>query len=130
MNDHVAMIKQIYDAFARGVVPAVLGSLDPKIDWREAEGYRYADGNPYVGPDRVLQGVFMRLVGEWDGFAVKPTEFLATPDGAVVIGRYAAKHKASGKSLDAEFAHVWRVSNGKVTGFKQFTDTAQFSRIL
>jgi ketosteroid isomerase-like protein len=127
MSDHVALVQGIYSAFARGDVPAVLAALDPHIEWREAEGYPYAAGNPYVGPDGVLHGVFMRLGGEWDNFTVTPHEFLATADGAVVLGRYQGTFKSTRRAIDAQFAHVFRLSNGKVTHFQQFTDTAQFS---
>jgi hypothetical protein len=126
-SDHVALVTQLYDAFARGDVPAVLGTFDPQIDWREAEGSAYADGNPYIGPDAVLRGVFGRLMTEWDGFTVTPREFLATPDGVVTLGRYTARNKSTGQSLDAQFAHVWRVDDGKIRSFQQFTDTAQFA---
>ena len=125
-QDETAIARQIYEAFAKGDVPTVLGRFDPQIDWREAEGYAYADGNPYIGPDAILNGIFVRLGGEWDGFAVKPTEFLPTPDGVVTLGRYAGKYKATGRAVDAQFVHVWRMKNGKVSHFQQFTDTAQF----
>jgi ketosteroid isomerase-like protein len=125
-SDHVAIVKQLYDAFARGDVPAVLGAFDPNIRWQEAEGFVYADGNPYVGPEAVLQGVFGRLAGEWDNFTVHPREISATPDGAVTEGRYTGTYKATGRRIDAQFAHVWRISDGKVSGFQQYTDTAQF----
>ncbi|MEO6259301.1 MAG: hypothetical protein ABIP63_03090, partial [Thermoanaerobaculia bacterium] len=36
-------IRSLYDAFARGDVPTVLGSLDPNIVWMEAENINYAD---------------------------------------------------------------------------------------
>jgi uncharacterized protein len=126
-SDHVALVKQLYDAFARGDVPTVLAMFDPQIAWREAEGFAYADGNPYIGPDAVLHGVFGRLMTEWDGFTVTPREFLPTPDGVVTLGRYTAKNKSTGHSLDAEFAHVWHMHGGKIRSFQQFTDTAQFA---
>ena len=126
-SDPIALIKQLYYALARGDVPAVLGAFDPQIDWREAEGFAYADGNPYIGPDAVLRGVFSRLMTEWDGFTVTPREFLATPDGVVTLGRYTARHKSTGHALDAQFAHVWHIQNGKIRSFQQFTDTAQFA---
>jgi len=44
------MIKNIYDSLARGDAPAVLGAMDPAIQWREADNFLYAGGNPYVGP--------------------------------------------------------------------------------
>ncbi len=128
--DHVQIVRQLYEAFARGDVPAVLGSLDSAIHWQEAEGFVYADGNPYVGHDAVLQGVFGRLVGEWDGFAVHPKDIVATADGALATGRYTGTYKGTGKSVDAQFAHVWRITDGKVRGFQQYTDTAQFSHAV
>lgn len=125
-SDAVSLITQLYEAFARGDVPTVLGAFDSQIEWREAEGFEYASGNPYVGPDAVLQGVFGRLAGEWDNFTVTPRDLLATPDGIVALGRYTATNKATGRPLDAQFAHVWRVQDGKVRAFQQYTDTAQF----
>jgi ketosteroid isomerase-like protein len=97
-SDHVSLVKQVYDAFAKGDVSAVLATFDPQIDWREAEGFAYADGNPYIGPEAVLQGVFGRLMSEWDGFAATPREFLATTDGVVTLGRYTATNKATGRA--------------------------------
>jgi ketosteroid isomerase-like protein len=126
-SDHVSLVKQVYDAFAKGDVPGVLANFDPQIDWREAEGFAYADGNPYIGPEAVLQGVFGRLMSEWNGFAATPQEFLATADGVVTLGRYTATNKATGRAVDAPFAHIWRVQDGKLRYFQQFTDTAQFA---
>jgi hypothetical protein len=125
-SDHVAVIRQLYDAFARGDVPAVLGAFDSRIEWREAEGFVYADGNPYIGPDAIVQGVFGRLATEWDNFTVKASEILATTEGAVSFGRYSGVYKRTGRRIDAQFAHVWRISGGKIQGFQQYTDTAQF----
>ena len=42
----------------------------------------------------------------------------------VVLGYYAGKNKRTGKSFSSEFCHVLTVSEGKVTSFKEFTDTA------
>ena len=129
-SDAVSTVRQLYDAFARGDVPAVLGALDPEIQWKEAEGFLYAEGNPYVGPTAILHGVLGRIAGEWDDFQVQPQEILATTDGALAMGRYSGTYKGTGRRIDAEFAHVWRVTGGKITGFQQYTDTAQFSHAV
>ena len=62
--ENVAAVKATYDAFAVGDVPAVLGAMSPAIEWNEAENFPYADGNPYRGPEAVLNGVFARIGGE------------------------------------------------------------------
>ncbi|HUF77232.1 MAG TPA: nuclear transport factor 2 family protein [Longimicrobiales bacterium] len=120
----------LYEAFGRGDADTVLGSLAADVDWREAETQPYADGNPYIGPQRVGEGVFGRIMSDYDGFAVNPQRFVADGDTVAVAGRYTGTHKASGESLDAQFAHFWTVRDGKVAKFQQYTDTAQMSRIL
>jgi len=125
---NVATIKGLYDAFARGDVPAVLGMMDANISWTDAEGFPY--GGTYHGPDAVLQGVFIPLGNEWDGFSVVPEEFIDGGDKIVAIGAYSGKYKATGKSFKAPFAHVWTLKDGKVVVFHQHTDTAKVNEAM
>jgi ketosteroid isomerase-like protein len=116
----------LYDAFARGDVPAVLGVMHPEIHWHEAEGNPYMpSGEALVGPDAVLEGVFKRLAEEWDGFAVHPGTYHDAGDVVVVELRYSGTHKETGKSIDAQVCHVWTLQDGKVTKFQQYVDTAK-----
>ena len=124
-QDNVTVIRSMYAAFAAGDVPAVLAGMDPQIEWNEAEHFPYADGNPYVGPAAVLEGVFKRLGAEWEYWTLVVNEVLDAGDTVVALGRYQAKHRTTGASIDAQFAHVWRLRNGKVTKFQQYADTAQ-----
>ncbi|HEX5183105.1 MAG TPA: nuclear transport factor 2 family protein [Allosphingosinicella sp.] len=127
-DSNVPLIREIYDAFGSGDIPGVLGRMAPDMEWNEAENFPYADGNPYVGPEAIVQGVFMRLGGEWDGFTVVPETFLDAGETVVMLGRYRARFKATGKALDAQACHVWSVEDGKVTRFQQYTDTLQAAR--
>lgn len=122
-QENVAFVKSIYEAFAAGDVPTVLGALSPTIEWHEAENFLYADGNPYIGPEAVLHGVFMRCVTEWEGFAVKPEAFLDAGDTIVVTGRYGGVNKQTGKPLHAQMAHHWTIRDGQVVHFQQYVDT-------
>ena len=125
------IIRGLYDAFGRGDIPAVMGAMDPDIEWREAEGNPYEPtGNPWRGPDEVLQKLFMRLGTEWDGFTVFPKEFHDAGDTVVVEVRYGGTNKATGKSIDAQACHVFRVRDGKITSFQQYVDTAQLQDVM
>ncbi|MFN7967417.1 MAG: nuclear transport factor 2 family protein [Acidobacteriota bacterium] len=115
-------IKSLYAAFARGDVPTVLAALAPNVSWTEAEGFPY--GGTYVGPDTVLENVFMKLGSEWNGFAAVPHEFIAEGSTVVALGDYSGTFKATGKSFKAPFAHVWKFDGGRVVSFRQYTDTA------
>jgi ketosteroid isomerase-like protein len=121
-------VKAVYDGFAKGDIPAVLGFLSRDIEWTEAEGFPY--GGTYHGPHAVLDGVFMRLGTEWDGFAAVPDEFIDGGDTVVALGEYSGKYKKTGKSIRAKFAHVWRVQDGKAVRFTQYVDTLLVDRAL
>jgi ketosteroid isomerase-like protein len=121
-------VKAVYAAFATGDIPTVLGSLSPDIAWTEAEGFPY--GGTYHGPRAVLEGVFMRLGSEWDGFAAVADEFIDGGDTVVVLGKYNGKFKATGKSMQVNFAHVWKMQDGKATQFIQYVDTLLVHRAL
>ena len=120
------LIEGLYAAFGRGDVPAIIGALDAEIEWWEAENFIYADKNPYRGPQSVLMGVFGRIMADWDGFTVTPEEVLDAGDTVVGRGYYAGKNRKTGRAVKAQFAHVFKIRDGKVVKFQQYTDTAQF----
>jgi ketosteroid isomerase-like protein len=124
-------LRGLYDAFAQGDVPTVLGAMTPDIRWHEAEGNPYKpDGEAWVGPDAIVGNLFVKLMEEWDGFSVHPKSFHDAGDRVTVEGRYTGVHKETGKSLDAQFCHIWSLSNGKATKFQQYTDTGQFQDVM
>ena len=125
-DSNAAKAKSMYDAFARGDVAGVLGTLDPSIEWIEAENFIYAEGNPYVGHDAVVKGIFMRLGAEWANFSATPEQIVDGGDTIVALGRYRGTYKATGTHVDATFVHVMKFKNGKVVKFQQHTDTLQF----
>lgn len=127
MGRNADLMKSLYQAFGRGDVKAVLDAFDPQIRWMEAEGFRYAGGNPYDGPGAVVEGVFQRLADEVDGFTVNPQRFFECDETVITEGRYRGTVKSTGSPVDAQFAHVWTIRDGKVAGFQQYTDTKQWS---
>jgi superfamily II RNA helicase len=46
-------------------------------------------------------------VGNWDDFQAVPDEFLDAGERVVVLGHFQGRGKASGKTLDALYAHGW-----------------------
>jgi ketosteroid isomerase-like protein len=130
MTNNITLIQELYAAFSQGDMGAVLGAFDPRVIWNEAEGYVYAEGNPYVGPQAILEGVFMRAGSDFDHFAVTPHHFHGADDSVIVEGRYTGTFKLTGFQLNAQFAHVYRLINSKIISFQQYTDTQQFARAM
>lgn len=123
--ESAAVAQAIYDAFAAGDVPTFAGLLHPEIVWNEAENYPYADNNPYLGPDAVLEGVIGRVVTEWEDFTAVPESMIAQGDRVAVMGRYTGTFSATGEPMDAQFVHVWTIRDGQAVAFQQYTDTWQ-----
>ena len=129
--DNIAVVQGIYDAFAKGDIPAVLSGLDEQVVWNEAENFPYADGNPYIGHDAVLNGVFARIGAEWEYWNLIDMK-IHDMDGNMVLatGRYNAKNKKSGKKINAQFGHLWTLNDRKATSFQQFADTKQVAAAM
>ncbi|WP_332658944.1 nuclear transport factor 2 family protein [Brevundimonas sp.] len=121
-----AVVEELYRAFAANDAPAIARVLDENVVWIEAEGGPYADRNPYRGLGAVFDGVFGRIGVHFRDFRITPETFLPSGNRVVVLGRYAGTEIVTRERLDAQFAHVFTVTNGKVTAFEQYTDTAQW----
>jgi ketosteroid isomerase-like protein len=122
MPDLAAIVRSSYEAFARGDLDGALAMMDDEIVWHQAQGLPH--GGVYHGLLAVRAAVFDPLDEEWwDEFDATPDEILTGEDHAVVLGRYTARAKATGRALDVPFAHVWRFRDGRAVEFHQFVDT-------
>lgn len=129
-RENVSVVKGMYEAFAKGDMPTIIAALDPQVEWWEAESFIYDDGNPYIGPDVVLKGVFMRIGSEWENFAVSADEVLDAGDTTIGHGYYSGTYRTNGKRVRAQFAHFFTFRDGKIVKFQQYTDTAQFKQVV
>jgi ketosteroid isomerase-like protein len=125
---NVETIKNLYQSFAQGDIPGVLGAFAADIEWTEAEGFPY--GGTYIGANAILENVFMKLGGEWEGFSAVPDEFLDAGANVVALGTYGGKYIKTGKSMNVPFAHVWTLRDDKIVKFVQYTDTLKVSEVL
>jgi ketosteroid isomerase-like protein len=115
----VELLREGYEAFARGDIPAVLEVFDPAIDWTEPEGNpwpaRYRGHEEVVGLWRTAGE---RLGPEWQ---VVPERFLATEGGVMVLGEH------RGRNTDGRwrvpFAMLFEMRGGKAVRFVQYCDT-------
>jgi ketosteroid isomerase-like protein len=128
---NVQYARDIYAAFGRGDIPAVMGKFHPEIEWREAEGNPYEPaGTAWVGSQAILEKLFMRLGSEWNGFTVTVRTLHDAGEHVVMEGRYTGTYKPSGRRIDAQVCHVLRFRDGKLLSFQQYVDTAQLQAVM
>ncbi len=122
--NNLKVIDGLYKAFSAGDIPGALAPMDPKIVWNEAEGNSLADGNPYIGPDAVLNGVFARVGGNHEYFKLENIQLHEMSNNQVLSTlRYEGKVKETGKTYNAQAAHLWTLKDGKIIAFQQYVDT-------
>jgi uncharacterized protein len=127
-NPNVEIVQGIYEAFAAGDGGAVLATFSPDIVWNEAESNSLADGNPYIGPMAVAEGVFGRIGQEWESFTLTDqTIYAVGSDMVLATGRYRGTHATTGKSINAQKVHIFWLEDGLVTRFQQYVDTKQLT---
>ncbi|RMG29818.1 MAG: ketosteroid isomerase [Bacteroidetes bacterium] len=128
-EQNIGVIDALYKAFSTGDIPAVLGCMHPEIEWNEAESNSLADGNPYMGPHAVLEGVFARIGARHEYFGLQDVKIHGMSGNKVLaMLRYDAKVKATGKTYNAQAAHLWTLDEeGKITAFQQYADTKKLA---
>jgi ketosteroid isomerase-like protein len=97
--------------------------LHEQVEWNEAEHFILWPGGAIIGPQAVVIGVFGRLAQEFPDFVIDIRRIVPARDTVLVESRYRGTVKATGKSYDAQAAHVWDLRDGKVVRFQQYTDT-------
>jgi uncharacterized protein len=125
-NANVAFVQGLYGAFGRNDIAAVVAGLSPDVDWQTIGP---AKGFPIFGARKgnAAAGEFFKALSDNVDFsAFSPQEFHGAADKVFVLGSSAGKIKKTGKPFAVEWAHVFTVTGGKVTKFREHTDTAQF----
>ena len=127
-ENNVEIARSSYEAFARGDLPAVLDLFATDVEWHAAEGLPW--GGVHKGRDAVAQDVFGALMAAFDGFTLTQEHYIDGGDFVVVLGRYSATARQTGKPLDAAFAHVWELEGGQLRRYHHYTDTLKFHEAL
>ena len=126
--ENLSIVNGLYSAFAQGDIPTVLAGMDTNIIWNEAESNSLAKGNPYIGPDAILNGVFIPLGTNHEYFKLADIKLYEMSNNQVLATlRYDAKNKETGKVYNAQAAHLWTLKNGKVIAFQQYVDTEKLA---
>ncbi|MGL4314090.1 MAG: nuclear transport factor 2 family protein [Sphingomonas sp.] len=119
MSTPTDIVRDFYAKLSTGDAPGALGLMADDIAWHTMWHYKVVGR----GPQAVAEGLLMPLMAEWSSFALNSSEFIAQGDTVVSLGRFTGVHGATGKSVDAGYAHVWTIRDGKIAMFRQYIDT-------
>ena len=116
------VVRSFYEKVGSGDLPGGLALVAEDATWTEMETFGHA--GVYVGPGAVRDNIFARIGAEWAPFGLAVDEVLDAGTAVVGVGTYSGTCKDTGKSFEARVVHLFRVRDGKIASFEQFTDTA------
>jgi ketosteroid isomerase-like protein len=125
MTGNVHTVKDIYAAFGRGDIPAILAQLAVDVVW-EFEGPSSISftGIRHGVPD--ASGFFTGIDREHTEPHLEIQSVIGSGDEVAAFGRYSATMKNTGKRVTSPLAHYWKFRDGKVARYVNYIDTAAF----
>jgi ketosteroid isomerase-like protein len=129
-NSNVAFVQSLYAAFQRGDIGAIATAATPDTIWQV---HGRTEDHPALGVHKGPEGVkqFFSIVAETqDVVSFTPRDFYAADDEVFVRGHYAWTIRKTGKPVSSEWLHMFTVRDGKLLGFEEFNDTAQFAEAV
>ncbi len=121
-QENIRLVQEAYAAFGRGDISGVLAGLTEDVTWTMPG----APAIPFAGRRKGQAAVaeFFRALNEADEvLSFEPREYLAKGDKVVVLGTYRGRARATGRIVESDWVHVFRLQNGKVAEWAEFTDT-------
>jgi uncharacterized protein len=121
MPDNTTVIRDAYQAFAKGDIPGVLAALSTDLEWH-VPGRSPLSGT-YHSHDGVMQ--FFGTCQELSNgtLRVELDELLA--DGERVVALTTVSAERNGRSWSSPEVHVWRLNNGQAIDFREYQGDQQ-----
>jgi ketosteroid isomerase-like protein len=130
-GQNIDTTRQMYQAFGRGDVQAMLDLVTEDIDWSTDAAIPSA---PWYGPRQGKAGVatFFEAIGQTGPVTeFTPLAFASNDDGDVMVFiRYAFTVTSTGKNVAMNMHHYWKFRDGKACFVRSSEDTAQVTAAL
>lgn len=124
-DENVETIKEMYAAFGRGDIEAILGVVTEDVDWSTDAAIPSA---PWYGARHGHDGVrsfFAGIMATGPVTEFTPLSIASNDDGDVLAFiRYAFTATATGRAAEMHLHHYFRFRDGKVSYVRSSEDTA------
>jgi ketosteroid isomerase-like protein len=118
---NIETVQRMYELFATRDNEAIRQIFDEHIAWNQMKGF--PGGGQHTGADAVFEKVFGKFREQWTGWKATINRYIDSGDGVFVVGFYEGTYNATGRFMRSEFACEYKVKDGKITAFHQYTDT-------
>ena len=128
MSSALETVQQIYAAFGRGDIPAILGAIDDDVKWEAWQNNTaQAAGVPWLkgGTGKSAVTEFFGVVGQMKFNDFRVLSMMAS-DSQVAVEVVLDATLPSGRRVQDEELHLWTMNSaGRVTRMRHYPDTAK-----
>jgi uncharacterized protein len=127
MKEDVEILRNAYEALNEGDIERALAVLDDDAEWSEHSDL--PEAGVYRGRD-AIRTFLERFLESWQDFD-QEVEELITGDGCVLLMlRSRVRGKGSGINVEAQYAHLWTMKDGRGVRVDAYFDRDEALRAL
>jgi ketosteroid isomerase-like protein len=119
VRENVEILRDAYGALNRGDIDRALNVLVQDAEWQEHSELPEADF--YRGRE-VIRAFLVGYLDSWDEFRQETEELIDSGDRVAVVLRMAARGKGSGIEVEARYAHLWTMRDGRGVRVDAYAD--------
>ena len=123
-------ITEVYEAFGRGDVAAILNVVADDVDWAAEAA---SSGAPWYGVRHGKDAVaafFSDFGSAMEVEEFTPVSLAANDTEVLTLVRFRARSRSTGKAEEMNLHHYFKFRDGKITNYRGSEDTAQTEAVL
>jgi ketosteroid isomerase-like protein len=128
-TQNIERVRRVYEGFAQRDIAAVLSLVSSDVEWDASDALAHT--GVYHGHEGVME--YIRGMAEvWEDFELEPDQFVEAADGRniMVLGITRGRLVETGERVEARFAHIGEVKDGKIVRLKICLDRAAAEKSL
>jgi uncharacterized protein len=129
-NNKIKTITQVYEAFGRGDVAAILNAVTDDVDWAAETTSTVA---PWYGVRHGKDAVadfFASFGSTMEVEEFTPVSFAANDNDVLTVVRFRARSRSTGKTAAMDLHHHFSFRDSKIAYYRGTEDTAQTETVL
>ena len=122
MTEPVRVIQDMYAAFQKGDVPAVLALMGEDIELSHNQTPDLPYSGDYRGRAEAAR-FFEKLGAAVQVSSFTPERYVCQGDEVVAMGQWSGIARPTGKPFTARWAMYWRVKDGQAVAYTNYEDS-------
>ena len=127
MSDDVETLRSAYEALNHGDTEGALAVLDEDAEWSEHSDL--PEAGVYRGR-AAIRTFLEQFLESWQDFHQETEELIAGESCVLIMLRSRVRGKGSGVAVEARYAHLWTMSDGRGIRVDAYLDRDEALRAL